>query len=212
MIETGQHVGALASAGESIAPRYHGDLVIAGRVRLRKGGVHEVLGDSADMFAIIVASRLSGHVVWIGPAHDVESLAPTALQAFLDPARIILTVGTTRNEVLWAGEQALRAPGSCCVVMELRDGPDLTASRRLQIAAEETGALGLALISGRAHTSASQTRWVCSAVETPAGGWHWRCIKHRQGDLGEWHVNWSGGEDGKPWKTGTLHLVAAPSP
>ena len=64
----------------------------------------------------------------------MESLTPAAVREFLDPARIILTNCTTRKEILWAGEQTIRANNVSCVVIELHDGPDLRTSRRLQIA------------------------------------------------------------------------------
>ena len=85
-------------------------LCLSGAVSLAKGRVHEVMGDSADMFAVLVASQLSGPIIWTGLARDIGSLAPTALQDFIDPARVILTEGVSRGEVLWASAAgALRA-------------------------------------------------------------------------------------------------------
>jgi len=132
------------------------ELCLADPVRLAKARVHEAMGDSADMFAVLAASRLSGPIIWIGLPRDIGSLAPTALQDFIDPARIILTEGISRSEVLWAAEQALRAACAPCVVIELSRGPNLRESRRLQIAAEEGGGIGILLIHGRAHTSAGR--------------------------------------------------------
>jgi len=197
------------SVGGHTHSRDHGHLRIAEAISLRRGRIHEVMGDSADVFAVIAASRLTGPVVWVGDPDKVESLAPTALQEFFDPARVILTVGMTRKEILWAGEQAMRAAGIACVVMELRDGPDLRISRRLQIVAERSGCTGIVLISGRARNSVSQTRWECVATHGAAGDWEWRCIKNRQGRLGAWQVQWSGSRDGKAGKEDLVRLAAA---
>ena len=76
-------ISALRSQGQNA-------LTLSGPVNLVKGRVHEVSGDSADMFAVLAASKLQGPIIWIGVSRDIASLAPTALQDFIDPARIIL--------------------------------------------------------------------------------------------------------------------------
>ncbi|MCY4140797.1 MAG: hypothetical protein OXF56_21355 [Rhodobacteraceae bacterium] len=195
--------------GGDIRSRDHGDFPVAGPIRLRRGRIHEVTGDSADIFAIMVASRLPGPVIWIGGTSAVESLTPAAVREFLDPARIILTNCTTRKEILWAGEQTIRANNVSCVVIELHDGPDLRTSRRLQIAAEDSGCTGIVLVAGRVHTSAAQTRWECVAIPGNVGSWKWCCIKNRHGKLGTWNVQWLGDRNDKTGETCTVHLAAA---
>lgn len=188
----------------------HGTLQLGARLGLSKGRVHEVTGDSADMFAIVAASKLPGPVIWIGLSRDVESLAPTALQDFIDPARLILAEGISRSEVLWAAEQALRVSCVPCVVIELSGGPNLRESRRLQIAAEEGGGIGLILIHGRAYTSACETRWQCQASNKGVNAWVWSLTKNRQGELGRWRVKWMPPEvSGGDYEAGVIHLAAA---
>lgn len=186
------------------------ELCLSEPVRLAKGRVHEAMGDSADMFAVLTASRLSGPIIWIGLAREIGSLAPTALQDFIDPARIILTEGVSRSEVLWAAEQALRATCAQCVVIELSSGPNLRESRRLQIAAEEGGGIGIILIHGRAHTSACETRWQCEASNAGENAWVWSLTKNRKGELGAWRVHWANSEtSGGAYEAGVIHLAAA---
>ncbi|WP_371395325.1 ImuA family protein [Fretibacter rubidus] len=199
-------IGTLASlqlqARESVC--------LSGPVQLAKGRVHEVMGDSADMFAILTASRLMGPIIWIGLARDIGSLAPTALQDYIDPARVILTEGISRSEVLWAAEQALRATCAQCVVVELSAGPNLRESRRLQIAAQEGGGVGLVLIHGRAHTSACETRWHCAANKSGENSWVWSLMKNRRGELGAWRVSWTSSDrSGGAYEAGVIHLAAA---
>lgn len=199
-------VGTLAS----LALQTRETLCLSGPVRLAKGRVHEVMGDSADMFAVLTASRLSGPIIWIGLARDIGSLAPTALQDFIDPARVILTEGISRSELLWAAEQALSARCAPCVVVELSGGPNLRESRRLQVAAQEGGGLGIILIHGRAHTSACETRWHCAASRGDENAWLWSLTKNRRGELGSWHVNWTNGDkSGGAYEAGVIHLAAA---
>lgn len=184
-----RHLAAMTAANLH-GPAAHGEVCLSGPLRLARGRVHEVLGDSADIFALAAAAASAGPLIWIGLGREVTTLAPAALQHFVDPARLILTVGLNRGELLWAAEQALRARSAPCVIVELQDGPGLKESRRLQIAAEESGAIGFVLIQGRARTSAAETRWHCEAA---AGrGWVWTCMKSKRGAPGAWRVSWMG--------------------
>ncbi len=205
MTRYGLPQGALTGAHDIICPNRHGGLTPGGSVRLAKGRVHEVQGESADCFALIAAASLKGQAVWIGAAGHVASLNPPAVQTFLDPAQLTVVEAVSRLEALWAGEQALRAQGAGCVVIELSNGTDLKESRRLQLAAEESGALGLVLISGRAQTSAAETRWHCMPSPDGELSWIWDCTKSRKGELSAWRVKWLGNGDG----SNTVHLVAA---
>ena len=196
---------ALSRRLETIQFRKREDLVVAEPVRLSKERVHEVTGEAADLFAVAAAARTSGPIVWIGLARDVGSLAPTSLQSFLDPARIILAICVSRKEILWSAEQALRSPTAACVVAEIGDGPDLHESRRLQIAAEEGGSIGLLLISGRTSSSAAETRWLCETSSESDLAWVWTSIKNRKGKLGAWQARWNGKKDAQ----NAIHLVSA---
>jgi hypothetical protein len=95
-------------------------------------------------------------VLWIAPRRKIyETLYAPGLAAFgFDPydraAGLILVRARTMTEILWAMEEGLREPGIGAVVAELPMGsvPDLTASRRLQLAAEAGGTMALLLHDG----------------------------------------------------------------
>ena len=163
-------------------------LSIAPALALRGACTHEVTGPGRDGFLAIVAAQTRGPVIWVGPAGDMRALNPIGLSQFLKPDRIVTVGGLTRLEVLWSGEQALRTRGAGCVVIELAQGPDLSESRRLQLAAEEGQALGLISLSGRARTSSAQTRWHCE--NTAPHRWRWDMVKNRAGQTGTWFVDW----------------------
>ncbi len=188
-------------------------------IALPRARVHEVLGRAGDSFAVLTATQTTGPILWIGERAAVGTLTPCALSDFIDPTRIVLIETSNRKETLWATEQALRCPGAAVVITQLHLGPDLRESRRLQLAAETGGGLGLVLIERRAQSSAAQTRWECepdsstdmSAVQRlNAAGWSWALIKNKAGPVGRWRVSWSraqnGGENGQK---GYVHLAAA---
>lgn len=173
-----------------ITPKNHGVVMLGDTIRLACGRVHEVLGNAADTLAIAAAAQTKGRIIWIARRRGVETLAPAGFQQFLDPTRILTVHCMSRQEILWAAEQSLRILKSGCIVIELDDGPDLKESRRLQVMAEEGGALGIILIAGRAQTSAAQTRWYCEALPNEETPWVWRLIKNKSGEINAWRVCW----------------------
>ena len=151
---------------------------------LQWGATHEVLGAGADRFALNALAQAhslqSAHPpVWIGRPRDVRTLRPEALAPWLPPASLTLVEAKRRADILWAAEQVLRAPAQALCVVQLDQGPTLSESRRLQVAAEVGGALGLVLIARRAHSSTCQTRWECCPKT-------WRLTKNKAGSLGAW--------------------------
>lgn len=207
MLELNVTKGAIIGAKEEICPKSHGVIALGKTVELHCGRIHEVSGDASDMFAVLTASKMSGPIVWIGLRRDVSSLAPTALQQFVDPSRLVLTEVSSRQEGLWACEQALRSKGANCVVCELDVGPNLKESRRLQISAEQSGSVGLILFNGHAQTSACQTRWQCHALCDDDASWTWKLTKNKSGNLGAWRVR-IGEQENAP---GTFHMAATTS-
>jgi cell division inhibitor SulA/protein ImuA len=79
-------------------------------------------------------------LVWIGPPH--EPYAPALAQNGLILERLLIVRPTTATEALWAAEQAL-ASGVCAAVLLWLKGSDDRWLRRLKLAAEEGGALGV---------------------------------------------------------------------
>jgi len=170
---------------------------------LARARVHEVIGRAADGFVLSVLGSSKGNIIWTGRQGRISSLCPLAMNRFFDPARLITCGCISRKEILWSTEQALRSRGAELVVAEMRQGPNLHESRRLQLAAEAGRTLGLILIERGAQSSASQTRWHCEASEN--GQWSWQLIKNKAGRLGTWTVEWK--ERGH--EKGYVHMVSA---
>jgi protein ImuA len=137
---------------------------------LALGAVHEVFaggpavehGAAPALFAAGVLARRPGPVVWIIARRDLYP--PALARAGLDPGRIVFV--EARHGALRAMEESLRHPGLAGVACEHGGRLDLTASRRLQLAAEGTGALGFVLRRSRRFDdpaldapSAASTRW-----------------------------------------------------
>ncbi|MBV8167801.1 MAG: hypothetical protein JO021_13485 [Alphaproteobacteria bacterium] len=172
-------------------------------------GVHEVIaapGPGAG-FAAALAGRI-GPAAPDGPACEPTVLWITrqaelygpGLAAFgLSAARLVVVQAGHETDVLWALEEGLRTRGLAAVVGELH-GLDLTAGRRLQLAAEAGGGTGFVLRPAETEggAGAATSRWRVAAWPSRGGpstrGWTcWRLALERcRGGVepAHWIVEW----------------------
>ncbi|WP_156910145.1 ImuA family protein [Rubritepida flocculans] len=168
-------------------------------------GLHEILGEdpgSSLGFAALLMARaqaaLPGRsLLWIAPEPD--AYPPGLAGLGLDAARLILVRAPRAADALWAAEEGLRSPAIAAVLL-LGPAPDLTAARRLQLAAETGGGIGLLLRDGaeEAGPGAALTRWRIAprpAQEATAHhlgdpAWEIRLLRARGGRPGAWLAEW----------------------
>lgn len=146
------------------------------------GGVHELLGLTEQthqqparraawtppltltihLARRAAAANTAGAIVWIG-----ANAWPFPTLLFRPEcnlgARSLFVRAATADERTWAADLALRSGGAAAVVIDARD-TDLSASRRLQLAAETGNCPCIALRPAheRAELSAAATRWSIS--------------------------------------------------
>lgn len=171
---------------------------------LAGGALHEMVGagdGAATGFASALAARLSrggAPVLWCLANSDLH--APGLAGFSLDPERLIVVRARKDREVLWAMEEGLRS-GPLAVVVGETGVLDLTASRRLQLAAETGGTIGIAVRLERAgdFPTAATTRWRIIAAPSAEslegvgmGNARWRVelLRCRGGEVGEWLLEW----------------------
>ena len=100
-----------------------------------------------------------------GSSRSRRSGRPARCASGMRPETLVV-VAASGVDSLWAAEEALRCPavGAACLV---HPKPlDLPASRRLQLAAEAGGGIGLVLVrpEALAQPSAARTRWRISSA------------------------------------------------
>ncbi|MGG5822312.1 ImuA family protein [Falsiroseomonas sp. HW251] len=185
---------------------------------LARAGLHEVLAaepGAAAGFAAVILGRTGGPVLWIGPDPDAW---PSGLVRYgLSPAELVLVRAPRPADGLWAMEEALRCAAVGGALLALSD-IDLTAARRLQLAAEAGGALGLLLRpdTEEAGPSAALTRWRVDALAGSGGSahslgdprWQLDLLRGRGSTPRSWTVAWRTTTDRLETEGGTL---AAPT-
>jgi protein ImuA len=194
---------------------------------LEIAALHELTGSSsslnddaaATLFAAgIVARTLTkeGQLLWVMRQRDL--FAPALAQAGLPPGRIIYAECGRDEEALAVVEEGLRHGGLCAVVGEIGRA-SMTATRRLQLAAEDNATMALMLRRWRrggedplAVPSAAASRWRIGCVpsfDLPTQGiarprWQIELVRQRGGQPHSWIME---GTD----EAGRLALPAGPS-
>ena len=197
----------------------------AGGIRL--GALHEAASGGPDtehaaaatLFIAGILARMEGPILWV--LRQADLFAPGLASAGLHSSRIVFA--EAGKQVLPIMEEGLRHPGLCAVVAEHTGRLSLVASRRLQLAAEQTGILAILIRRSQNfddpalnEPTAAITRWRVSALpsppalpyapDTPGLGrarWQLDLTRCRGGDPGCWTVEACDA-------TGHLTLASAP--
>ncbi len=178
------------------------------------------LGFAALLLARAEAARPGRSLLWIAPEPDAY---PPGLARFgLSPAALILVRASRPADALWAAEEALRCPAVAAALV-LGPNPDLTAARRLQLAAETGGGLGLLLRldDTTPGPTAALTRWrLAQRAAIPGGGlgphelgdpvWELALLRARGGRPAAWEVEWDAARNRLGVRGGEEAVVAVP--
>jgi protein ImuA len=179
---------------------------------ITRGALHEIAGDGSDaehgaaatLLIAGILARARGPVLWVSGRFDLY--APALVGAGLSPERVVHV--EAGRDALLAMEEGLRHRNLLGVVGEVSGRFGLTASRRLQLAAESSGAIAFVLRRARrtgaidlGEPTAAVTRWRVAclpsppplphAPETPGLGrarWRLDLLRVRGGEPHSWIV------------------------
>jgi protein ImuA len=170
------------------------------------GAIHELVAEDTGATNGFLAGILSalmvnnGVLVWISAS---RTLFPPALSSFgISPEKIIFIDLQKEKDLLWAMEEALKCNGLAAVVGELKE-LNFTASRRLQLAVEQSRVTGFVLRAHANNTTACVTKWKITSLpsglydDMPGIGfprWNIQLLKVRNGKPGSWQVEWVNGK------------------
>lgn len=198
-----------------------------GKGGLQQGALHDFAGGSreladdaaATLFMAGIAARASskgGMVLWAFRWRDL--FAPALAQVGLSPHRLIQAECGRDEDVLTVMEEGLRHGGLAAVIGETNQVA-MPSTRRLQLAAEESGTMAMMLRKGRKagmdplhHPSVAVTRWKIGCVPAaplPVQGvgrprWSIELVRQRGGEPCQWIMEGCDAE-------GRLALPAGPA-
>lgn len=171
--------------------------------------VHEFISNETEQAAAtagFVTGLLSGLMkggkacIWIS---NMRTIFPPALKIFgVQPDQVIFIDIQREKDLLWAMEESLKCEGLAAVIGEIKE-ISFTASRRLQLAVEQSRVTGFLL---RHHprnlnTIAAVSRWKITHLPSQSGDmpgiafprWNVELLKIRNGKPGSWQLEWTGG-------------------
>ncbi|MEO8860453.1 MAG: Error-prone repair protein ImuA [Ginsengibacter sp.] len=174
------------------------------------GAIHEFLIEGSEEAAAtagfvsgMLASlmRNSGVTIWISACRNI--FPPSLISFGIIPEKIIFIDLKKEKEILWAMEEALKCNSVAAVVGELHE-LTFTASRRLQLAVEQSRVTGFILrqTKGNINTTACLSRWKITSSpsvledEMPGVGfprWNVELLKVRNGKPGKWELEFADG-------------------
>ena len=144
----------------------------------------------------------AGDVLWIETAFatsETGRLYGPGVESFGLVLRRVLLVRVKRPlDALWVMEEALGCRGIATTIAVAAQDPDLTATRRLSLAARDGGGMGFLLRRLSPHPSAALTRWQIAAARSQPdafGGlgqttFDLTLTKNRLGPCGRWTLQW----------------------
>ena len=176
---------------------------------LPRNGLHEIVGDEDDAaaggFALAVAGCIAGsggRILHLGMHHRGQAAGllygPGVVRFGIDPDRLILARVRRPADLLWLMEEGLRSNALAVVIGEGVTA-DLTASRRLQLAAEAGTTAALLLPPAAARSSTALTRWRVASAPSFDGPFRprWRIAleRCRGGSPADWLLEWNDATD-----------------
>jgi len=184
------------------------DAVLGGG--LRPGSLHEVFakGWSAGGFAVLLALLVADGkpLFWIRPDYEAMEYGAISPNGLLelggDPRSLILVRTRNAADALSAANDVLACPHVGALLLEVEGMPkclDLVASRRLSLAAGESGVTAFLLRnSAQAEPSAALTRWQVMSARSLPNDDDWgnpvfdtQLTRHRAGGLGNFLMRWN---------------------
>jgi protein ImuA len=201
-------------------PLGHAGVDAALKGGLALGAMHEVFAAAgaqaaaATGFALGLTRRLTQgkrFVLWIRQDFSAIESGELSMTGFaelgLDPRHLVVVRAPTADIVLRTAADGLACNALGAVIAEIWGETrafDLVASRKLTLAAGESGVTALMLRLGATpQASTAETRWIVRAAHSPPvqdwQGWGWptfdaELVRNRHGRSGRWIMEWTSDE------------------
>ena len=101
--------------------------------------VHECKGESKIIFALWLAQKAKGTILWINETHNQETLNPDGIYPYVNPAQFLFANIRRKEDILWCTEEAMRYAACPLIIVNISSfNPGLTPIRRINLAGGKT--------------------------------------------------------------------------
>ena len=133
---------------------------------LKRGSIHQIVGPSRFIFALIIARNIKSYVTWIREKDGAVSLYPDGITSWVDINKFILVDSMTSQETTWVMEEFLKSGISELLVCELHKPIQYSSLRRIilsfkNVAEEKDSTLPIILLisSFQNKITGVESRW-----------------------------------------------------
>ena len=105
---------------------------------LKRGSVHQILGPSRLVFALMIARNIKSYITWIREKDEAVSLYPDGITSWVNINKFILVDSMTSKESMWVMEEFLKSGVSELLVCELHKPIEYSSIRRIILSFKNT--------------------------------------------------------------------------
>jgi protein ImuA len=205
-----------AANSQRKVPLGHPDADASLQGGLALGAMHEVFAEAGRQSAVATGfiAGLAGRaalrrpVVWIRQDFaglEAGAVSMSGISEFgLDPRLLVTVHAADVEHALRTAADALACDAVGAVVLETWGEArqfDLVVSRKLTLAAQDSGVTGLVLrLAGQPRPSTAESRWIVRAAHSPPGShpshawgaplFEAQLVRNRHGPIGRWIMEW----------------------
>ena len=158
--------------------------------------VHECKGPSKIVFALWLAQKVKGTILWINEAHNQQTLNPDGIYPYVNPAKFLFANIRRREDILWCTEEAMRYAACPLIIVNISSfNPGLTPIRRINLAGGKTkeNVMVILLTSGEYEgVQGVETRWHMAPIHKNINSkrkWRLERLKARMAPPKFWSVS-----------------------
>ena len=158
--------------------------------------VHECKGPSKIVFALWLAQKIKGTILWINEAHNQQTLNPDGIYPYVNPAKFLFANIRRKEDILWCTEEAMRYAACPLIIVNISSfNPSLTPIRRINLAGGKTkeNVMVILLTSGEYEgVQGVETRWHMAPIHDDINlkrKWRLERLKARMAPPKFWSVS-----------------------
>ena len=105
---------------------------------LKRGSVHQIVGPSRFIFALMIGRDIKSYITWIRRKESVVSLYPDGITSWVNINKFIMVDSMTSQESMWVMEEFLKSGVSELLVCELHKPIEYSSIRRIILSFKNT--------------------------------------------------------------------------